>query len=253
MSGAKREHGFCLTTKLSEHTTISRSVSVSNEPSETLSNRSMKASLRKVGERFVLLSVLVVTAILAGCRGAVPEFTSKPDSAVFTGSDRSAATRDLVAGDPTPFRIQPGDLLALRSPDSVAPYQSRIKEDGTFTHPTLGTFVAAGKTEKELYEEIVARDPRYRGLPPCCNCEAIYYVTGAVKFPGLKPYLGSLTVWQAIESAGGFTKAADTSRLSLLRASGKKIIVKLRSSSQSDVMVLPGDSVHAHRRIGIAD
>lgn len=203
----------------------------------------MKASLRSAGGWFAVLSALAGAAILAGCRGTVPQFTSEPDSAVFAESDRSAATRDLVAGD----------LLALRSPDPEAPYQSRIEEDGTFTHPTLGTFVAAGKTETELYEEIVARDPRYRGFPPCCNCEAVYLVTGAVKFPGPKPYLGSLTIWQAIESAGGFTKAADTSRLSLLRANGKKVAVKLRSSSQSDVMVLPGDSVHAHRRNGIAD
>lgn len=205
-------------------------------------------------DRWVLiLAVLAVSAMFVGCRGTLPQFASEPDPVVFAESDRSALIRHLVPRHPTPFRIQPGDLLALRSPDSATPYQSRIKEDGTFTHPTLGTFVAAGKTETELYEEIVARDPRYRGFPPCCNCEAIYYVTGAVKFPGPKPYLGSLTIWQAIESAGGFTKAADTSRLALLRANGKKAAIKLRSSSQSDVTVLPGDAVHVRRRTGIAD
>lgn len=146
-------------------------------------------------------------------------------------------------------RIQVGDTVQLGSPDSARPYLFRVEQDGNFTVPSLGTFVAVGKAVGELHDEIVKKDPRYGRFPlSLCACALIYYVTGEIKSPGPKPFMNRLKVSQAIETAGGFTELANKKRVTLRHDDGKSETVKLGDSPQRDAQVFPGDTITVRRR-----
>lgn len=102
---------------------------------------------------------------------------------------------------------------------------------------------------KEVWDEIVAKDTRYSNCALMLSCECgYYYVSGEVKTPGPKPYVKGLTISRAIQAAGGFTKLANTNKVQLVRANGKKISVKLYDA-HPDPSVFSGDSVVVSRRL----
>lgn len=191
--------------------------------------------MRSAGCWVAMLGALVVAAILTGCRGTVPEFASEPNPPTFGEAGRK-------------YRLQPGDGIELLSMDSPERYSARIVEDGTLTFVTLGAFVGIGKTIPELYEEVVAKEARYRGFVLTVFCDCSLYIAGEVNRPGHHPPRPTLSVWQAIQVAGGFTLLADTNRVILLRANGERETIRLTKPTQRDVRVFPGDSVYVRRR-----
>ena len=69
--------------------------------------------------------------------------------------------------------------------------------------------------------------------------------------PGRFPWLGELTVTQAIQSAGDFTDFARKTRVLLVRADGSTTVVDCRRAIQQpelDPKVMPGDRIHVPRR-----
>ena len=86
-------------------------------------------------------------------------------------------------------------------------------------------------------------------IPP--RNEVFYFVDGEVKMPGRQPWVGELTVTQAIESVGGFSDDARMPRRVLLvRANGTKVVVdckKAREDARWDPKVFPGDKITVPR------
>ena len=183
-------------------------------------------------------------AMFSGCAHPAASTSSAPSSASKSGAESDF---DSV------FVFKTGDLVVVtirRShKDETLGHAARISEDGTFDLPSLGRIVAAGKTPDQLRAEIRAKVGRQRlvsVIPPICCL--YYYVEGEVNDPGPRPHVPGLTVSEAVKTADGFTKFADRRRITLLRGSGKEMIINLAQSGTNDVKVLPDDRIFVSRR-----
>ena len=155
--------------------------------------------------------------------------------------------------------FHPGDTFLVNFTDlpmPVQPIQDRVKEDGTITLLQNQTFVAAGKTRRQLETEIRARYvPNFFAamtvqVVPAFQSQ-FYYVGGEVKAPGQHVYLSRTTMLQAIQAAGDFTDFANRRKVRLTRADGHTFIIncqKARSNPDLDLLVLPNDRIDVYRR-----
>lgn len=214
---------------------------------------SMSDHLEKTTRWMAILIVLTFTAFYLGCRGSLPVFTSEPASAEVVGAN-SRVEKAAIAGSSSQTEklvLQFGDILTLSSLDSGEVRMFRIEKDGTVNPPSVGTFVAAGKTIGELHNEFVKNDPRYRNFALIyCSCLFVVSVVGEVKSPGAMPYLGRTTVSQAIRAAGGFTQKANNRTVHLIRFNGRSETVHLHLTSPDadhDPAVFPGDIIEVKR------
>jgi len=174
----------------------------------------------------------------------MPIYSEIPPSSTYGTSVQDKAARSAA------YAV--GDLVKIAFvgvEPALQPHEERVKEDGTITLPMIGAIVVTNMTVSDLERELLTRYrpcfPRRWSLfiPPN---EACYSVRGEVKFPGLKQWVGDVTVTQAIESAGGFADRARITRVQLVRANGTKITVDCKKAlkhPESDPKVLPGDKI----------
>jgi len=125
-----------------------------------------------------------------------------------------------------------------------------VKQDGTVTLLSNRVFTAAGKTISELQREL--RDhygPRF--FPNRRTEPLLFTVEGEIKSPGRQSYIGPITVSQAIQSAGGFTRSAAESKVQLIRSGRTHLInyTKVRKDPALDMKVFPGDKILVPRSL----
>ena len=187
----------------------------------------------------LILAVLTVCATSAGCRGTTPVFKDVPVQAV-----------PLEAQSQSDHRvIRPGDSIIIVLSFSGEPEHLRVHENGTLTLPSLGTTVAAGKTFAELRKELETKYPQLRRRHR--HHDLIYEVRGEVQYPGPKPHApAGISLPQAIETAGGFTKFANQNKVVVVRRDGRTEIIRLNGFSPDapELRVFPGDSITVKRR-----
>jgi polysaccharide export outer membrane protein len=218
---------------------------------------------------FSLLGVCAVALVLTGCHSTPkdePVFSSDPVAAT-SGAAASAPAASGQSAAPAGVPLNPGAVNRFRQGDMVtvtfsglelamalAPHEERIKEDGTITLPMIGSVLAKGKTAGELQKEIQERYvPKYyqRLVVTVKFLDSFYYVGGEVKVPNRQPWVGELTVTQAIQSAGDFTDFANRKKVLLVRADNTKITVncvKALGNPSLDPKVFPGDKITVPRR-----
>ena len=146
--------------------------------------------------------------------------------------------------------LRPGDLVTLDLAGAPQPFQERIKEDGTLILPSIGASMAAGKTGGELRKELAEKyHLNFSRVPP--RQELVYHVSGEVRSPGPKPYVGKTTVSRVIQAAGGFKDFANKKKIRLIHADGSSETVNLGSGipdSDHDPLVFPDDKITVNRR-----
>ena len=207
---------------------------------------------------------LVLGALcLAGCRTHPSEQqTAESPDGVATTTAASPATAPVPTNssgvEPEVLRV--GDSLTVTfadTPNTIPPFQDKIKEDGTITLALNQTFNADGKTRGELEKEIRVRYvPDYFKyltvtVTPDVNTRW-YYVDGEVRAPNRQIYNSRITVLRAIASAGGFTDFANKKKVRLTRVDGRTQIVncvKALTNPSLDLEVYPGDKIHVPRKI----
>jgi polysaccharide export outer membrane protein len=142
-------------------------------------------------------------------------------------------------------------------PTPTAPFQAKLKDDGTITLLLNQPFTAAGKTrgdlEKEIRERYVPRYFKYMTVTITREVQTLfYYLDGEVKAPNRQIYISRITVLKAIASAGGFTEYAKKKAVKLTRLDGRKITVncvKALDDPSLDLEVYPGDKIYVPRKI----
>jgi polysaccharide export outer membrane protein len=210
----------------------------------------MKVS--KLFARCGIVSIIALAGLLlGGCKtGPDPRFTDF--EGVGPTNNVAPAIQDpnldiLAANDP--IEIDYADL-----PQLPPPFKDRIKGDGSITLVLNETFMAAGKTRRQLEEEIRARyvPRKYQTMTVTVTRQPttqFFYVDGDVKDPGQKVYLGRTTVLTAIASARGFTDFAKKSSVKLTR--GDRIFVvnckKAIKHPELDLVVYPDDKIWVPR------
>ncbi len=191
---------------------------------------------------------------------APPAATTKVAAPVAASgvSPMAGSATNVRAPEPNVFRV--GDALTIvyaDLPTPPAPFEGKIKEDGTITLLLNQPFTAAGKTAGELEREIRDRYvPKYfKQMTVTVKTDQSaqwYYVDGEVRQPTRQVYTTRITVLKAIASAGGFTDFAKKTKVQLTRLDGRTLKIDCNKALKNpalDLEVYPGDTIHVPRRL----
>jgi protein involved in polysaccharide export with SLBB domain len=175
-----------------------------------------------------------------------------PPTPPLPGPGTTTDTNNIVT-EPSSDLLEPGNTITVSFSGLSTvpiPYTCRIREDGTISPPYLDKQIrAAGKTigtlEQELEKEYVPKI--YRTINVTIRtADRFYFVGGEVRQPSRQPYVGRITVTQAIQSAGDFTDFADQRKVRVIRANNKVQIVDCKAALENptkDALIYPGDRI----------
>ena len=194
-------------------------------------------------------SLLIAAVFLTGCVSNSNGSLQPPVSQKVSNKDQTSAISEVPSSD----LLEPGNpvTISFSGLSTVPlPFTCRIREDGTITPPYLNKQIkAAGKTigalEQELEKEYVPKI--YRTINVTIKtAERFYFVGGEVRQPSRQPYIGRITVSQAIQSAGDFTDFADQRKVRVFRSNNKVQIVDCKAALEDptkDALIYPGDRI----------
>jgi len=165
-----------------------------------------------------------------------------------------SAAIPAAAGD---YQIGPGDVLNIEVwKDATLTQPAIVLPDGKITYPLIGEVQAAGRTVRELKEEIERRLARYvKDAVVTVEVRQVtslqVYVLGKVKSPGKLPLTSNIDVLQALASAGGFDPFANRSRIRIFRRLGENIAiipfdydeVAAGRNTESNILLQRGDVI----------
>jgi polysaccharide export outer membrane protein len=192
-----------------------------------------------------------VSAAQAPAAPAAPQGTSGPavgTNAAAQSAPRSTTSDLLRIGDSV-------NVTLLDLPQTQAPMDVTIKEDGSITLPLLNNQVmAAGKTtgelEKDIWQSYVPSF--YKHMTVIVKAQGQYYsVKGEVKAPNRYPFTSATTVLKAITSAGDFTDFARKREVKVYRSNGRvetEDCMKALQDPKFDLPVYPGDLISVPRK-----
>ena len=139
-----------------------------------------------------------------------------------------AAAAKVATPDQSKYLLGPEDAVEIsvwKEPELTK--QLVVRPDGKITYPLIGEVQAAGRTVKQLQEEILKRLEKYVTdahvtviLLKAQNYKI--YVTGKVNKPGEFVIGKPVNVMQAISMAGGLTPFASPGSIVVLRTIGGK-------------------------------
>jgi protein involved in polysaccharide export with SLBB domain len=171
-----------------------------------------------------------------------PEFA--PGAASSVGGDYVLRSNDLIA------------VTVFGEPDLAA--QDRLSADGSVMLPLLGRVKISGRTAAgaaETIRQLLATDYL---VSPQVNVSVVehtkdyFTILGQVSSPGayVLPPTGKLPFLQAIGMAGGFTRIASQSKITVKRkVSGREQVIKVdgkklaNDRNEASFEILPGDVV----------
>ena len=149
------------------------------------------------------------------------------------------------------YRLNAGDrlnIIVFGQEDVSGEFQ--IDGAGNITMPLLGQVAAAKRTVTQLQSEITAALDRDYIVNPRVSIEVLnyrpFYILGQVNAPGSYPYVSGMSVRQAIAIAGGFTRRARTSTVTVIRETAEG---RVEIEAEPDVPILPGDTIEVERRL----
>jgi polysaccharide export outer membrane protein len=155
--------------------------------------------------------------VICGCTPAVSPLT-----------EAQVAAAAVATPDQDKYLLGPEDAIEIsvwKEPDLTK--QLVVRPDGKITYPLIGEVQAAGRTVKELKEDILKRLEKFVTdaqvtviLVKTQNYKI--YVTGKVNKPGEFVIGKPVNVMQAISMAGGLTPFASPGSIMVLRTVGGK-------------------------------
>jgi protein involved in polysaccharide export with SLBB domain len=147
------------------------------------------------------------------------------------------------------YRLGTGDKLKITvfgEEDASGEYE--VDATGSISARLLGRMTIKGMTVSEV-ERALAEQYSSRGFfrSPRISIELInlrpFFILGEVEKRGSYPYINGLTVAQAAAIAGGYTRRAGVSRITIQRQGGGK-----EEPASEDTPVYPGDVVRVPER-----
>lgn len=192
------------------------------------------------------LSLILSVGVLILALGCAPKLSPTVEA--------QAAAAQLVEEN---YQLGPEDIIEIsvwKEPDLTK--EIAVRPDGKISYPLLGEIQAAGKTVKQLREEISQRLEKYvtDAQVTVILLKAQHYkiyVVGKVNKPGEFLVGRPANVMQALAMAGGLTPFASPGRIVILRRIGDTeqtlpFDYKAVSRGQfleQNVTLLPGDVV----------
>lgn len=133
-----------------------------------------------------------------------------------------------------------------------------VSTGGTINLPHIGVVSAAGMSPMALSKKIEAAFKAAEiYTTPAINViantdarlrEKRVHVGGYVRRPGPVPFTEGMTVWQALQAAGGETEFGAINRLELFSSSGKRRVLDLKQNSNKHVRVRENDSINVPQK-----
>jgi polysaccharide biosynthesis/export protein len=164
-----------------------------------------------------ILLVLFSLALICSCTPQMSPLT-----------EAQAAAAAVATPDQNTYPLGPEDSIEVsvwKEPELTK--QLIVRPDGKITYPLIGEVQAAGKTVKQLQEDILKRLEKFVTdahvtviLLKAQNYKI--YVTGKVNKPGDFMVGKPVNVMQAISMAGGLTPFASPGSIMILRTVGDK-------------------------------
>ncbi len=191
-------------------------------------------NLKFFGKPFPRLAVVVFSLTLSAC-----------------ASSYEVVSPSQLAEKPPAYNLGPGDKVKV----TVFGEQSvngeyLVGTDGTIALPLIGNVVAGGQTVASLQGKIVDRLHGDYLLDPRVSVEVLnyrpFFILGEIQKAGSYPYVDSLTVSQAVASAGGYTYRANSS-VAFIRRNGEGDEKAYRLGDKP-IWVLPGDTIRIGER-----
>ncbi len=224
--------------------------------------------------RSVVLSLFAASLLLTACNGApnsnVPvvsnvgtpaaglNTSSVTQTVAVSGAARNKLTQLTATTMPgnAAYKIGPQDELEI-AVFRVKEFSRKIQvaDNGTINMPLIGEVQAAGKTTREVEQELTRRlGAKYLQNPQVSVSVKEYNsqrvtVEGAVVKPGVFPLRGHMTLMQTISTAGGLNKFASTEVMVFRqqaggrRAGARFEIEKIRTGAVADPKIVAGDMV----------
>ncbi len=188
---------------------------------------------RRVLSRFApLLPVIGASLFMASC--------ATSDLPQVSVTDANAG---LVQG----YRIADGDKLRVTVFDEpTLTGEFGVGLDGSLSLPLIASMQASGQTPSELAAKITSSlAAGDYVLSPRVSVEVAqhrpFYILGEVNAPGEYPYIGDLTVDQAIAKAKGYSARANKSEVVLQRqgwTQGRRVRL-----DAAPLLIAPGDTI----------
>lgn len=154
--------------------------------------------------------------------------------------------RAEVAG----YRLGSGDKLRVtvfNEKDLSGDFD--VNDQGLVALPLIGQVKVGGLTISEAQELITQRYGKDYLVNPRVNVEVLnyrpFFILGEVKSPGSYPYVGGMTVLNAVALAGGYTPRANRNNITVKRTTNPQ---SNEVEVQEDTAVLPGDVIRVHER-----
>jgi len=167
-----------------------------------------------------------------------------------------------TGGGATTYALSPNDLILIkvyRNDDLET--KLRIESDGTSTFPLLGTIKLGGKTVEEAMvyiRDLLGKDYL---VNPQVTITVLEYakrrfsVLGQVQKPGAYeiPSEESVKLLEAIAMAGGFTRLANTTKITVTRQIGEKkanfVLDAKAMAKDAEFILQPDDTIMVPQRI----
>jgi polysaccharide export outer membrane protein len=166
--------------------------------------------------------------------------TAAPAAPADQAADAAIADYTLGAGDNLRISVFGEESLTG---------QFTVATNGRISFPLIGDVQAAGKTVQELRGEIVAALADGYIKDPRVSAEVMtfrpYYILGEVEKPGEYPYVGGITVMNAIATAGGFTYRANSHDVFIKKANDT---AEHKVRLNDTLALSPGDTIRVGER-----
>jgi polysaccharide biosynthesis/export protein len=208
----------------------------------------LKRFLLQVNRQWLMGSVAVMfgLALICACTPHISPLT-----------EAQAAAAAVTIPDQDKYLLGPEDALEIsvwKEPDLTK--QLVVRPDGKISYPLIGEVQAAGRTVKQLQDEVLKRLEKYVTdahvtiiLMKAQNYKI--YVTGKVNKPGDFLTGKPVNVMQAISMAGGLTPFASPGSIMVLRTvAGKEMVYPFNYKEvakgqflEQNRILLPGDLV----------
>jgi polysaccharide biosynthesis/export protein len=223
--------------------------------------------------RVVSLAITILYAVIMASQATMPQQPTPPPAGFPSGestgnkpeADRAQSTDTSVASQPALLtRARAGDgmsigggdlLLVAVSGASDYNHEVRVAGDGSINLPFIGPVRVAGLTPREVASDVRTRlsEGGYFNNPQVSVFIKEYAtqgvsVLGEVQKPGIYPLLGARTLFDLLSAAQGTTPAA-SDRVSITHRDRPqhpemiKLSYDAKDSAQSNVPVLPGDTI----------
>ncbi|MBC7768362.1 MAG: polysaccharide export protein [Phycisphaerales bacterium] len=170
--------------------------------------------------------------------------------AAALGGCSTVASTPESANQPGEYRLGAGDQLRITVfNEAELTGQFVVGSQGTISYPLVGTIEAAGLSVSELGQRLQQALSEYIRQPNVSVEVANYrpfFILGEVQRPGTYPYSASLTVLNAVATAGGFTYRANRNRVFIRHANEPDERAYPLSIATP---VMPGDTIRIGERL----